>query len=52
MVATGPVGKPLGSDPSGLRVVWVFDDHLEHRYYALEAVPAEVPASGPRDRRF
>jgi len=52
MVASGPVGKPLGADPSGLRVVWVFDDHLEHRYYGLEAVPAEVRTSGPHDRKF
>ncbi|OLD61630.1 MAG: hypothetical protein AUI33_14350, partial [Ignavibacteria bacterium 13_1_40CM_2_61_4] len=39
MVATGPVGKPLGKEPSGLRVVWVFEDRIVHRYYGLEEVP-------------
>ena len=39
MVTTGPVGKPLGEDPSGLRIVKVFEDHIEHTYYPLDAVP-------------
>ena len=42
MVTSGPVGYPLGDDPSGLRVIKVFDDHIEHEYFALDAVPESV----------
>jgi 3',5'-cyclic AMP phosphodiesterase CpdA len=35
IVVTGPVGYPLGDDPSGFRVVDVDDDRVEHRYVAL-----------------
>jgi hypothetical protein len=34
-VVTGPVGYPLGTDPSGLRVVDVDGECLQHRYVAL-----------------
>ncbi len=37
MVATGAVGYPLGDDPSGYRVVEVFDDRIEHEYHALSS---------------
>jgi 3',5'-cyclic AMP phosphodiesterase CpdA len=36
MVTTGPVGKPLGEDPSGLRIVVIGEDSLRHEYFALE----------------
>ena len=42
MVTTGPVGKPLGKDPSGLRIVKVYPDRIEHAYHALDAVPDKV----------
>ena len=42
IVATGPVGKPLRKDPSGLRIVEVYKDRIVHQYYPLEAVPARV----------
>ncbi len=42
MVATAAVGYPFGDDPSGLRIVKVFDDRIEHNYYALDALPAKV----------
>ena len=42
MVTSGPVGKPLREDPSGLRIVEVFEDKLRHAYYALDDVPAAV----------
>ena len=42
MVTSGAVGYPLGDDPSGLRVVKVFEDRLEHEYFALDAVPESV----------
>jgi 3',5'-cyclic AMP phosphodiesterase CpdA len=42
MVTSGPVGRPLGTDPSGLRVVIVTRDSVIHRYYALDSIPARV----------
>jgi hypothetical protein len=41
------VGTPMGKDPSGLRVVWVFDDRIEHRYYGLEETPEKIDLKGP-----
>lgn len=43
MVTTGPVGKPLGSDPSGFRIVTVRGDSVTHRYYSLDSIPGRVP---------
>ena len=40
MVTTGPVGYPLGDDPSGLRIVKVSQDRIEHQYYGLDRIPA------------
>ena len=42
LVTTGPVGYPLGDDPSGLRIVKVSGDRIEHEYYGLDAVPDTV----------
>jgi 3',5'-cyclic AMP phosphodiesterase CpdA len=39
MVTTGPVGKPLGKDPSGFRIVNVKGSTLTHHYYALDSLP-------------
>jgi 3',5'-cyclic AMP phosphodiesterase CpdA len=47
VVTTGPVGKPLGPDKSGLRIVIVRGDGLEHRYYALEEAPLRVDLGRP-----
>jgi 3',5'-cyclic AMP phosphodiesterase CpdA len=44
MVTSGPVGRPLGEDPSGLRLVTVTPQGLTHRYVALDAVPSVYPA--------
>ena len=46
-VASGPVGYPLGHDPSGFRVVKVYDNRIEHEYYALDSVPDAVILDGP-----
>lgn len=35
MVTTGPVGYPLGSDPSGIRIVDVGPDRVLHEYVPL-----------------
>jgi len=42
MVTTGPVGKPLGTDPSGFRIVIVTRDSVIHRYYPLDSLPDRV----------
>ena len=36
MVTSGPVGYPLGIDPSGFRSVSVDETRIVHRYHALE----------------
>jgi len=40
MITTGPVGQPLGNDPSGFRIVRVTPDRVEEKYYGLEEVPS------------
>ena len=42
MVTSAAVGYPLGDDPSGLRIVKVYDDRIEHRYYGFDDVPEAV----------
>jgi 3',5'-cyclic AMP phosphodiesterase CpdA len=44
MITTGPVGMPLGVDPSGFRIVRAGPDGLEHVYYGLDAVPESLGA--------
>ena len=43
MITSGPVGQPLGNDPSGIRIVTVKDSGLEHRYYTLGNIPNQYP---------
>jgi len=47
MVTTGPVGKPLGPDPSGIRVVIVRESAMESQYYGLGNIPNQVDLSAP-----
>jgi 3',5'-cyclic AMP phosphodiesterase CpdA len=42
MVTTGPVGKPLGKDPSGFRIIRVDGNKVTHRYYNLDSIPDSV----------
>lgn len=42
MITTGPVSKPLGKDPSGIRVVEWTESGIEHQYYGLGSIPHEV----------
>ena len=39
MVTTGPVGKPLGKDPSGFRIISINGNHVTHQYYSLDSIP-------------
>jgi len=47
MVTTGPVGKPLGPDPSGIRIVIVRESAMESHYYGLGNIPNQVDVSVP-----
>ena len=47
-VTTGPVGQPQGEDKSGLRVVIVRDDKIEHRYYHFGEVPNRINLNLPK----
>jgi 3',5'-cyclic AMP phosphodiesterase CpdA len=42
MVTTGPVGKPLGKDGSGIRIAAVTDTGVEHRYYEFGMLPERL----------
>jgi len=42
MVTTAALGKPLGGDRSGFRVVKVFEDRIEHDYFGLDEMPVEI----------
>jgi len=39
VTATGPVGKPLRKDGSGIRIASVNGSNLEHRYYDFGRLP-------------
>lgn len=42
MVTTGPVGKPLGKDSSGFRIITVKGNTISYPYYSLDSLPARV----------
>jgi serine/threonine-protein phosphatase CPPED1 len=42
IITTGPVGKPLGNDRSGLRIAIVRDNGIEHRYYSFGEIPNQI----------
>ncbi|HZT32884.1 MAG TPA: metallophosphoesterase [Bryobacteraceae bacterium] len=43
IVATGPVGKPLGGARSGFRVVTVGPEGISHHYYDFGDIPNRLP---------
>ncbi|HEX4998338.1 MAG TPA: metallophosphoesterase [Terriglobia bacterium] len=47
MITNGPVGRPLGKDPSGMRIVTVRSDRLEHRYLGFGEVPNQFSVEAP-----
>jgi len=51
MITNGPVGRPLGADPSGLRLVTIGADALQHTYYGLGSIPNVFPVAAPAARR-
>lgn len=42
MVTTGPVGKPLGPDKSGFRIVTIQGSNVTYNYYALDSIPQGI----------
>jgi serine/threonine-protein phosphatase CPPED1 len=46
MITTGPVGKPIGPDPSGIRIVIVQADVLQHEYHGFGNLPNKIEAAG------
>jgi serine/threonine-protein phosphatase CPPED1 len=42
LIVTGPIGKPLGKDPSGMRIVKVRAKSVEHQYIELGNIPNAV----------
>ena len=52
IVVTGALGMPLGGSQSGLQVVIVRDDGIEHRFYDLGEIPNHInlTATGPEVR--
>jgi 3',5'-cyclic AMP phosphodiesterase CpdA len=50
-VTTGPVGKPLGTAKSGLRVAIVRDDRIEHRYYELGELPVKIDLTPEAEKK-
>lgn len=42
LVTTSALGKPLGQAPSGMRIVKIYSNRIEHQYYGLEELPDSV----------
>jgi 3',5'-cyclic AMP phosphodiesterase CpdA len=43
MITTGPVGMPLGPDPSGFRIALWEDGKIDQQYYGLGSIPQRFP---------
>lgn len=42
MVTSGPVGQPLGADPSGLRIINISGGNIRHQYFPLDSLPEDI----------
>ena len=42
MIVTSAVGKPLGSAPSGIRIIKVYRNRIESDYFSLDEVPETI----------
>jgi 3',5'-cyclic AMP phosphodiesterase CpdA len=45
IVTTGATGKPLGGDKSGLQIVIVRDEGIQHHYYSFGDIPNRIDVS-------
>lgn len=42
LVTTSSAGKPLGDAPSGMRIIQVYSDKIEHEYFGFDELPESV----------
>jgi predicted MPP superfamily phosphohydrolase len=42
LVVTSAIGCQLGEDKSGLRVVKVYENSIQHKYYSIEEIPKNI----------
>jgi 3',5'-cyclic AMP phosphodiesterase CpdA len=42
MITTGPAGKPLGTSPSGIRIIKIYPDRIESNYYGVDSIPEKI----------
>ena len=42
LVVTSAIGAQCGQDKSGARLVKVYEDRIEHQYYAMEDIPTRI----------
>ncbi len=50
LITTGPVGRPLGEDPSGFRIVIVDETKIQHQYWAMDDVPEKINLPQAQDQ--
>ena len=43
MVTTGPIGKPLGTEGSGFRIVTVLPGEIKYDWVSLNDIPNQWP---------
>lgn len=42
LITTSALGKPLGKAPSGMQIVKIYNDRIEHEYYGLDDLPDSI----------
>jgi len=42
IVTTCALGAPMGEDPSGLRIVKMYENNVTHTYHPLELMPSSI----------
>ena len=43
LIETSAAGRPLGDDPSGLRIAELTDKKIVHKFYGLGSIPNQLP---------
>uniref|UniRef100_UPI003216713B metallophosphoesterase n=1 Tax=uncultured Draconibacterium sp. TaxID=1573823 RepID=UPI003216713B len=42
LITTSAAGMPLGNAPSGMRIIKIFNDKIEHEYFGFDEIPVSV----------
>ncbi|MCU0458227.1 MAG: metallophosphoesterase [Bacteroidales bacterium] len=50
LVTTSALGKPLGDAPSGMRIIKVYSNRIEHEYFGLDELPDSVNFNNLREK--